>query len=324
MFLYRNILKQGLIITWQNKYLWFFGFFVALLGNGGIYEIIFKALRGETSQDLFVGLRNFVAILFSSDNLLANIVSLFKNDPANMIILLGTSLIMLIVFIFIIWMIMVSQAAIINNSANIINKNNKSLGVKDSITIGRNYFWPVLGLNAVVKIVIGLIFLLIGWSVIINDANLVYVILFIVLIPIAIIISFIIKYAIGYVVIKGKNFIDSITAAWRLFIKNWLVSIEMAFILFFINFLVGLGILLLTIVLSIPLIFLIYLFYVVLSLSGFWLMISLAFIVLLLIVVISGSALATFQTVSWTGLYLELINQGGTSKISRWVDKLKK
>jgi hypothetical protein len=50
MTLYRSIFRQAWAITWQYKYLWFFGFFAALLGNGGEYEILSKGLRGDMSQ----------------------------------------------------------------------------------------------------------------------------------------------------------------------------------------------------------------------------------------------------------------------------------
>ena len=41
--LYRKVLKQALFITWRAKFLWIFGFFAALLGNGGAYEILFRS-----------------------------------------------------------------------------------------------------------------------------------------------------------------------------------------------------------------------------------------------------------------------------------------
>ena len=37
--IYRSILKQAVNIAWKFKYLWFFGLFAALAGNGGIYNI---------------------------------------------------------------------------------------------------------------------------------------------------------------------------------------------------------------------------------------------------------------------------------------------
>jgi hypothetical protein len=40
MSLYRSILKRAWEISWKFKYLWFFGLFAALLGNGGEFEII--------------------------------------------------------------------------------------------------------------------------------------------------------------------------------------------------------------------------------------------------------------------------------------------
>ncbi len=39
---YRPIFKKAWEITKQNRFLWIFGLFAALAGNGGIYEILFK------------------------------------------------------------------------------------------------------------------------------------------------------------------------------------------------------------------------------------------------------------------------------------------
>ncbi len=38
---------------------------------------------------------------------------------------------------------------------------------------------------------------------------------------------------------------------------------------------------------------------------------------LLIMIILTGAALATFQISAWTGLFLELINKGGSSKIER-------
>jgi hypothetical protein len=98
----------------------------------------------------------------------------------------------------------------------------------------------------------------------------------------------------------------------------------MAFILFFINFLAGLIIILSILILVVPFLFLAIILYKLASVIGFWLIIMIGLVVLLCIVVLGGAALTTFQTVSWTGLFLELINKGGTSKIIRIAENWKK
>ena len=331
MSFYRNILKQALSITWRYKYLWFFGLFATLI-SGGEYEVITRGLTGDTTQNLFPNLSRLAETGIFSRNGLANIGQLFRNDPFTAIISTLVSLIILALVIFLIWLIIVSQTALVNNSAEIIsNKKELPSGVKRGVAAGVKYFWPILGLNIIIKAIICLAFLLISlpiifWATKISPPAIaaLYIILFLIFVPLTIVLSFVIKYAICYVVIKGSNFINAVKEGWQLFTKNWLISVEMAFILFFINFLVGLGIILAILILIVPFLFLSLIFYKAISFIGFWLMIIIGLVVLLAIIIGGGAALTTFQTVSWTGLFIELISRGGTSKIERIVEKWKK
>jgi len=328
MSLYRNILGQAWKITWRNKYLWFFGLFAALLGNGGEYEILFRGLSGDSGKDFFPGWRNIAETGVFSSGTLANISQLFRSDTFSMIILLIIGLVILVLFGFLVWLTIVSQVALVNNSAGVIA--GKTRHFKDGVISGMKNFWPVFGLNIIIKAIIYLAFALIGLPIIFSVfkggwqiASVLYMVLFIILIPVAIAFSFMIKYAIAYVVIKGSGFLSAIREGWKLFTKNWLVSIEMAFILFLINFLVGLGIVLIILILAIPFLFLALILYKLMALIGFWLVALIGLATFLLIIMIGGAGLATFQVSSWTGLFIELIGKGGTSKITRVLDRIK-
>ena len=327
MFQYRNILKQAVLISWRHKYLWFFGLFATLLGGGGEYEIISKGLSGDTAQTIFPNFSRLVETGIFRWETFSNFGAIFKTNPGSAIVLLIMAVIIIILSIFLIWLMIISQTALVNNSAEIINKGKNSLGIKDGVASGIKNFWPVFGLNIIIKIIISLAFVLISLPIILSKApavNYLYIILFIILIPIAIVFAFIVKYAVAYVVIKNNSFMDGIRNGWKLFTQNWLVSIEMAFILFFINFLIGLIIILSILILVVPFLFLAIILYKLASIIGFWLIIMIGLILLLCIVVLGGAALTTFQTVSWTGLFLELINKGGTSKIIRIAENWKK
>lgn len=322
MFLYRNILLQAWQLTWRHKYLWFFGLFAALLGNGGVLEIFFRVFSGDVSQGWLPGFGFLQEINFFSLSTLANMGRLLVSDPLSLLFTLTVFLLVIFVGGFLIWLIMVSQAALVHNAGR--NINGKSHDFKDGLDVGMKKFWPVLGLNILVKIVISLVFLIISIPALLSiaradlfSANLFYVLAFLLFVPLAIIISFIIKYAIACVVIKGNKISEALIAGWQLFIKNWLVSLEMAFILFFINFMVGLGIIILFLLLSIPFLFLGLLFIKVAWYVNLWLIIVLAVILYLIIIIIIGSGLATFQVSSWTGLFIKLVKQGGVSKLAR-------
>lgn len=323
---YRNILKQAWALTWRNKYLWVFGIFAALLGNGGEFEILFNNAGANPSQALFPAWQRMAATGVFRWSTLGNIGSLLKNDTLNMLIVLITCLIMLAIIIFVVWLVIVSQAALVNNSAAIIKQKKSSL--KDGWASGAMNFWPVLGLNILVKAVIYTLLVLVSLPAIFwsgnFSANLFYVLALVAAVPVAIILAFIAKYAIAYVVIGKYKVSRALEQSWSLFRENWLISFEMAIILFAINLLVGLAIVLAILVLAVPFLFLGLIFYYAFSIIGSWLIAVLAFASFLVIVVTMGAALAVFQIAAWTGLFLELDKKGGVSKLVRVVNDMVK
>lgn len=323
---YRNILKQAWQLTWRNKYLWWFGIFAALLGNGGEFEILFNNAGANPSQALFPSWQRIASTGVFSGHTLTNIGNLFRNDTLNMILVLVVCLIALAVGLFLVWLVIVSQAAIVNNSAAVIKQKKHTL--RDGLDSGMLNFWPVLTLNIIIKAAIYVLLVLISLPAIFFqgdfNANLFYIIALVIIVPVAIILSFVMKYAVAYAVINKSKVLPAIEKSYRLFKENWLISFEMAIILFFINLLVGLAIVLAILVLAVPFLFLGLIFYYSFSLVGSWLIAILAFASFLFIVVTAGAALAVFQISSWTGLFLELEKKSGVSKLVRVVNSIVK
>jgi len=321
MSLYRNILKQGLKITWHNKYLWFFGLFAALLGNANEYEILFGGLSGETGQNFFSGFSRIAETGIFSKQALLGIRTIMAENPLSLLLLLVIGLVMLALFAFLIWLTVISQAAIVNNSVKAITK--KKHNFQAGAISGMKNFWPVFGLNAISKFVICSVFALLGLSFI-ATLKPIYIFIFIIFIPAAIALSFIIKYAIAYVVIRNSCFKDSIRQGWQLFARNWLISLEMAFLLFAITFLVGFVLIIIFGSLNTVFAFLTVLFSKLLPAFGFWIFVVIRSLFILAITVFIGAILTSWQIASWTGLFLELIGKGGTSKIVRMFGRIRK
>lgn len=327
---YRQILKQSLGITRHNKYLWFFGLFAVLLGSGGEYEIIFRGLTGDMNQGFLQSVGNIIQTGVFSTSTLANIGALIANDSAHFAVLLLVGLAIIALLCFLVFVSIVSQAALVNNSAAIIkSKKQIKLGIKDGAISGIKNFWPVFGLNALVKIAVFLAFSLVWLPVVLtaNQAvsagvNLAYFIAFIILIPLAIVFSFVIKYAVAYVVISKADFLESIKKGWALFAKNWLISVEMAFVLFVINLLAGLALALAVLTLIIPFALMAFIFYKFFAGVGFGLIAVLGFISILFIIILAGSILTTFYISSWTSLFIKLVGKGGDSKIERLAERI--
>jgi hypothetical protein len=317
MNLYRTILSESWKITWSNKYLWFFGLFAALLG-GGEYDVIFKALSGETGTGIIPGWQRISETGIFSSQALSNIGGILKTDPLSLLIPLIALLVVLAISVFLIWLSIVSQAALVNNSAAYLK--NKKVDFKKGLAAGTGKFWTVFGLNAGIRILIYILFLVIGLLAITASFKTIYIIAFIIFIPVALALSFIAKYAVAYAVIQGKNFGGSIKNGCRLFADNWLVSLEMAFILFLINILIGLGLILIILALTIPFLFLVTALYKLASAAGFWFIIAFASTLFLLIIAFVGAVLSSFQISAWTGLFVQLENKGGESKLVRMAE----
>lgn len=331
MFLYRGILKKSLAITWRHKYLWFFGLFASLLSGAGRYNMSFSRVSKNWDESFFA---NFVHLTKSgvfNANTFSNLGLLFKQDPISTTVYIVFSLIFITLSLFLLWLIIVSQIGLVNNSAKIIKNNKgKKTTIREGVDAGIKNFWPVLGLNLIINSLIGFLAILIGLPLIFitvrsgGGIDLLYFVLFIIFIPLALIFSFLLKYAICYIVIKGKSFIDSIGAAWRLFIENWLISIEMAFILFFIDVLSILALGLAILILAIPYLFIAFGLSSLVSLNLFWILLILGIVLIILLVILAGSVIACFKLVAWTDLFINLTGKGGLSKIIRLAEKIKK
>jgi len=222
--------------------------------------------------------------------------------------------------------VVVSQAAIVNNSAAIIKQKGPAL--REGFNAGILNFWPVLGLNVLVRVIIYALLVAISLPAIYFSANfsakVFYFVALIIMVVAAIVLSFIAKYAIAYVVINKSRVGRAISQSWRLFKENWLISFEMAVILFIINLLVGLGIVLAILTLAVPFLFLSLIFFYAFAAVGSWLVALLAFACFIAVIVSTGAALAVFQIASWTGLFMELDKKGGTAKLVRVINNMVK
>lgn len=319
--LYRKILAQAWQSSWSHKYLWFFGLFAALIGTGE-YEILSQTMSGVPNLGPIGTLGAYAETNVFSSQTLETLKVFMLDKPVDFALFLVMTLFLLFLAGFLLWLTIVSQGALVQNSANIIA--NKSHDFKSGLEAGINNFWPLAGFNVLIKFIIYFCLLLMSLPVILSmkqvgsvGLNLIYLFGFIIFVPIAVILTFIIKYAMAYRVIKGYDFLTALTKGWRLFAANWLVSLEMAFILFFITFAAGFTMLLLLLALSIPFLFLSALAFYVISVGASWVVVVLGILTGIFILAAFGSLFTAFQISAWTGLFLELVGQGGTSKLVR-------
>lgn len=320
MFSYRTILKQAWAVTWKHKYLWLLGLFASLVAGGGSweYQIITQNLGQNPIEGSYFRLGSILTVSDIVKNFCLGLISLFHQDFWTVLNALTILLITLILLAAFIWLAVTSQAALVGSLKKIFTSKKKldNLSIRDSLSEGYRHFWPVLSLNIVMKALIYLVVFIVGlpllFMAISNSVVLfvIYILIFIIFIPIAMSLSLLIKYAIAYKVIDNRTFVASLEKGAKLFCDNWLVSLEMAVILFLINFVFSGAAL---IILSL---FLLPLFLIGLMFNLFWLII-LTLLSAIAVVVIFGSVLTTFQTASWTNLFLNLRENGGLAKLER-------
>lgn len=319
---YRPIFRRAWEITSQNRFLWIFGLFAALAGNGGVYEILIKGFlrivsQGETlpSASGWTWLMGFFSF-----------PGLENQSPLFVSLLWVLFFAILVALGFLIWLVIVSRSAIITSVKKITAR--KKTNLREEWAEGKKYFWPVLGINALSKVLtfgllvlitIPAMFFLTGQGGNLGLSLFLYVLAFVVFTALALFVSFMAVYASCFLVIGGKTFVEAIRDSWKMFITNWLTSIEMAIILFLITVGVGLGVIFFSILYMIPVALLLFAFSYLGLTIGFWLIVFLATLGWFLALFFAGAVLATFEFSSWTLLFMELSKRKVWSKLLRFV-----
>lgn len=322
---YREILKQAWKISWKNKILWFFGFFASLISFGAELKIFSRAFSQESGLKIINNIGLFIKTGIFSKNALYNLSYLIKTEPWSAILLFLILIVTLAISLFFIWLATTSQISIIDAVKKINKENKEKINIKDQIKKSKNKFWPVLGMNVLIWLIINGVTLLISLLLVViiiqNKSSLlaIYGLLFIIFIPIILFLSFMIKYAIAYIVIDGKKTSDALKSGWELFKKNWLISIEMSITLFFINILamaiISIVVFLIFLVLAgIAMTTAIFIFS---SQAFFWGLISIAILIAVVLISLGSAIINTFQISAWTELFIKLKEEKTSSKLER-------
>jgi hypothetical protein len=337
MFLYRDVLKKSLAITFTHRNLWFLGIFAALLGGVGQYAMAMSRSPEDWTASVFSAIAIFSRQNGNGD-VFSNLAFLFQANPAAAVIFSSFFLIVVIVALFILWLAVVCQGGLINNIAAIIKSNGKKEGlpVRDGLEKGIEKFWPVLGFNLIGAALTCFFAALVGLPLIFLtafstvDVFLLYILLFVIFIPLSLIISFLIKYSIIYSVVKGKKFVDSFIDACRLFSKYWLVSLEMALIVFMIDFLGVFILALIILIIAIPYVFIMRIlsltFLVAFGAENFFsFALNIGLFLALIVVVLGGAIVIVFKTTVWTDVFINLVDKkGGLAKLERLASGMKR
>lgn len=318
--LFRDSIRQSWVIAWRYKYLWLFGFFAALLGNGGELQVLLNNVIniGESPQTL-LGIQNlyttgFLGIMY------VNFKSFLSQSTLEAIFFL---LVFLTTTFVAIWLIVTSQGALFDGIKKI--QNGKKTDLAQGYRAGSKFFGRILALNVISNAVVYGLFIAVSLPIVLvllvkstDTGILLYVLFgFIILVPIALVISFVSKYAILYVVWMEQSLGRAISSGWHLFKRNVLVTVEASLIILGFSILGALALIIVLAFLSIPFFMLGFLSILFDSTLAFTVVLVIGFIVIGVAVGIYGAMFSVYRYAFWALIFSRLVDNKGESKILR-------
>lgn len=312
---YRQILKKSFHLTARNKILWILGFLVALLGNGGEYDIFFSNLKKISATD--INLKTFAN--FFSSNFISNSIFIYlKNltiakEPI-------ISFLVLLTLGGLIYLTIIAQGALIASIYKLVKKKYQprsgSIDVKKVWLKIRGKFWELFFTNLIFKgggivlaFLISMPFVILLSSF--TDLSITSSFMIaggLIFTPLVIIVSFLVKYALIFIIVKDQDPISAFASSLKLWQNNWLITGEIAVILFALNLFIGIIAFIGALIISFPIIAAIALIIHPLALPDGYYFTIIAWI-LIIILPILGSIFAVFQYGAWTILFAKITNR---------------
>ena len=286
---YLRILKDSFVLTWKNRYLWWFGFFLSLSGLGS-----YNYTREDKDK--------------------ADIQAALLNHPQAMKIILVGAALFFVAFVIIIIASIISRGALIDS----IEKHTRGeiSDFKSAWKKGRGFFWKVLlidvfsGLFAIVAAIIlfpPVAFLFWNHNYIIGV--LMAIIAAIIFIPLIILIAYIKIFGYLYSILGNLKAWAAIENAYLIFKKNILSSLIMSVLIILANIIVFFILLFAIIPLLIIFLPLALIFFLLLGKIGAITIGCFGFFILLAILVFLRSLLGVFSQSVWVLFFHEIAQQ---------------
>ncbi len=295
--------------TWKNPRLWLFGFFLAVLGQGGASAVFLRPAEtlSATSQgvpllDVFFG-NEFWWV--GSGTLVE-----FLHHPSNPA-LLTPILVRVIAGVFVFVAIVISMAAVPMATRTIIERR-RQLSFGQLIAESRKYFWNIAAVfllsSFTFVLLLSPIALLSGHTTLLRSAGgLPTFLTFFLVAAASVSVFFVALYATNAIVLRAKGVRDAIKEAWEIFAAHWIASVEFGAIFYLLT--VVMAHLIDSVVLPIARFSIVSKIY--LAVHGYTNLAEFTYFAfeVLLPVIISGLFLAlfaVFQSAFWSLLYLHL------------------
>lgn len=297
---YLEIFKKAWKITWQNKYLWWFGLFI-MLGPGGMN---FNSPGGsgdsnKNADEIFQKAESFISDYF-----------LWIMAAVGIMILIALGL----------WILkIIAQAGLIKTLQD--EERIKDGTFANGMKMGRKYLWKLVGLSillnfsilvvaAVVIIPIAFLFNLKAYI----PAIFITIIAVVIVLPLMVLVSFLGSYGRFYVVGSNMPIRASLEMAYATFRKNILASIVMSLLFIPIGMVLVLGFIALVFILALIFLLIGFLFNLALGKIGIIIAAALGGLIFLGVIFFAGSAYQVFYQTSWWLFFQEIAGIKKTEK----------
>ncbi len=298
-----DVIKRAWQITWKNKFLWVFGFIIALGAGGSNFSNTSNySFSGNEGSSVPAGAAGFA-------------------ETYLVLILIVAAVFML--FGLVLWILSIlATGGLVGAAAKI--ERGETTSLKDGFKIGAKYFWRVLGLNLLVGLIIFCLVIVVIVPLIIiiavmassgNDGSgavaglicLIPVLIFAILLLalVAAVLSLIAIYATRYIVLENGRVFASLSNGWRLMRRRFAATFLMFLLVMLISALVGFVFAIPGLLIGIPV--------VVTLLSGIaaknFIVVFLAFIGIIFLVLVMSfleGVLETYRSVVWTLTFMRI------------------
>lgn len=207
---YLEILKRAFLLTWENKFLWFFGFFIFLGSFGSNLDVVFRGM-GQKNQDP----------QFLLD---------FAQKNPNLFLAISAALFIFGIVIFLLKV--VSVVALVKSASNI--KLYSQIPSLKILVEAKKYLWKLVLLGLLIGcgifVVATLLIIPIAYLFIIKAemfAIMMAILAFVMLLPLLAMAIYLSKYAYFFVILGDFGIKDSLELAYVTLAKNIKESLVM-------------------------------------------------------------------------------------------------
>lgn len=307
---YRPVLRDALITAWQEKRLWPFAIFAAMLLSGSVADVFWSKVN----------------VLAPQASVLSAVVPFWEKAAMTWSKLSATELVIgslqaflmaafgLLLVFALIAASAISQAVLVYTIG--AGRRGKEASIRDAVTVGARSIWPVLVLNllALAVLIATRSLIAIALSVAIGFPTgllfTLYLAAFIVFTAVSVGAAIVQIYALNAMILQGATLLQAIVRGWNVLRRHWIISVETVALLFLIS--AGAYVLVIAsgMLLAIPYLILL-ITSVALGSGTLFLLTAIIFILLFAAIVLGVLAMTVLaQYATWTYLY-RIFGEGG-------------